>query len=519
MTRQGEEDGLSLMYGRRDDDRSSIRQQAQGAKPPLSRRRSGSIKLTPAAGNKENVFMDLIRYRREEGIEAVSRHFQGVETHLGSSIYPEEDIKDACNVLHDNDILSLRELTDANDALQDIDQNQARHIANIIWSWYTGGWDIRNEFSQVRADNIREASGRDGPSRKHDVSQSITDSDDLSDHDKKRKRDRSRSRRLSKRDEARAIKRLGRSFRGEELSDEDDEDAQGNISKVQDLLKKNSLSLIKTDYLPEASHIVKLSESAKKARKHPVSNRRMHVSSHPLDDKRWIPSYVGSGLSLVEKKKAIKSREESDKESVGRLIQQFLSYTMAYVATGIITPEAALQATAIVVEMANTHGRETAYQYARRLPEMLRHDILSNKEVDVSEFMATKQDSIEKKSEKEAEKKYQAKEKDKKPKGKGGGKAACHHHPQPPMKGSVYRLSPGENNRPPPISNPNIDRRQDQRHVCLYHDPRVNAVCKDKTCQREHIDTTKPQGAQRFDKIKSIADRNKKKKNGPDGPS
>ena len=49
--------------------------------------------------------MDLIRYRREEGIEAVSRHFQGVETHLGSSIYPEEDIKDAYNVLHVTGIL------------------------------------------------------------------------------------------------------------------------------------------------------------------------------------------------------------------------------------------------------------------------------------------------------------------------------------------------------------------------------------------------------------------------------
>ena len=240
----------------------------------------------------------------------------------------------------------------------------------------------------------------------------------------------------------------------------------------------------------------------------------MHVSSHPLDDKRWIPAYVGTGLSSVEKKKAIKSREESDKESVGRLIQQFLSYTMAYVATGIITPEAALQATAIVVEMANTHGRETAYQYARRLPEILRHDILSNKEVDVSEFLATKQDSIEKKSEKEAEKKYQAKEKDKKikDKGKGGGKAACHHHPW--AKGNTYRSSPGDN-KPPPPTPTNIDRKQDQRHVCLYHDPRVNAVCKDKSCQREHIDTTKPHGAQRFDKIKAIADKNKKKKDGP----
>ena len=51
--------------------------------------------------------------------------------------------------------------------------------------------------------------------------------------------------------------------------------------------------------------------------------------------------------------------------------------------------------------------------------------------------------------------------------------------------------------------------KKDQSHICLDHDPRNNKFCKDRNCDRQHINTRIPKDAERFDKVKNIADSKK----------
>ena len=245
-----------------------------------------------------------------------------------------------------------------------------------------------------------------------------------------------------------------------------------------------------------------------------------------MDDKKWYPTYIGQRLSTAAKKDMITEREKKSEGPTGELIQSAVTYFMAHVVADVIPAEAALQATAIIVELATEHSRDKAYHYSKTLVEHLKHEIQSNVEMDVASFITERQDKILSEAERNSSQ-YR--------KGKGKSKGKYEEYPRGPKE--WYRRTAIENADragylPRPAGkyhyknsqdlvyrhyslgkgNAYVDRRADQAHICLNHDPRDGKFCKDKNCRRQHIDTKIPKDAERFDKVKSIADTNWKEK-------
>ena len=437
----------------------------------------------------------LLSYRPSNNHD-VGVHFAIVNELLLGSIMDSNDIDKVVRTCIELNIKCLMDMTKKTDAIESY--NGPTDIKNFLWDISSAAWNLRKrvvDLSHMDENGLSLVPGF---------------------QQKKRSVSRSRSRRrgaLDKKD----IEKMAKAMRGEQISDDEDKDSK-HITDLQSIISRRNLEFVNTRYLPEAKEVVKLSEAASKAKYHPETQRKMYISPHPLDDKRWYPAYVGQSLSTTQRKLAIKKREESEKGPSTELIQLTMGFWMAHVVADVIPVEAALQTTAITVEMATEYGRDKTYHYLRRMVEYLKHEIQSNEVVDIARFICKKQDSILVEAERNQEIQRI----------KGGGKGKypypqqpkvddnCHHRRKEEYPKPRYPRNPSRSRGREPIRRDQEKRRkeEDDKHICFRHDPRNNRTCTDRACKRQHINTNIPKNAERYDRVKKLASENYRRKNG-----
>ncbi len=56
-----------------------------------------------------------------------------------------------------------------------------------------------------------------------------------------------------------------------------------------------------------------------------------------------------------------------------------------------------------------------------------------------------------------------------------------------------------------------------RNYVCLVHDPANNLKCRSRDCQKQHLDTTRPELTERFAKATAAADAAKERQESGSG--
>jgi len=499
----------------RSGDRSPKKYQRGDDKGRRARSRSTRPKRLSKPTSTGGVANKILSFRAKDKSQSdIVHHFELINSECLSSIIKEDEMMDVVRSLGELGIHSAMDAMTKRTAIEDFDG--PRDIGHFMIDISEASWNLRKKIVNDSHEDDKGLSWVPGFSKRAESPVSKRRGKARRRHSSSISAKRSRSRRKNS-----DIVRMAKVMKGEALSD-DEEEKRRNITALQSVLSKRKLEFIHSNYLPEASEVVKLSEAASKARKHSETGRRLYISPYPLDDKRWYPTYIGQRLSTAERKEMITDREKRVSGPTGELIQSTMSYFMAHVVADVIPAEAALQATAIVIELATEYSRDKAYHYSKRLTEYIKHEIQSNVEMDVASFITERQDKILSQAERNSNQ-YR--------KGKGNGKGKYDGKDYPKggrgqesyerrkYQGQGYqggdrgqggyqgedRSQGGERTQRPPTN------KKDESHICLDHDPRNGKFCKNRNCDKQHINTRKPQDAEKFDKARNIDDNWKEK--------
>ena len=202
---------------------------------------------------------------------------------------------------------------------------------------------------------------------------------------------------------------------------------------------------------------------------------------------RWIPQHVGSELPSADQKKLVAEREKSASLSLAQLLEQSAAFWLTHGVAKRVHLVSVFKHILLLIKMASQGNTGIAVQYERMLIQHVRN---IKGDVNINCLIAEKQTPVETAVNIHFSRLAKPKE--------------APSIQRQTSQWSGPRAKPNEadrRDRPAGATRPQTDGK---RAVCFYHNPREGKSCKygDK-CKLEHLDTTKHEQKQKFEKMRA----------------
>ena len=248
--------------------------------------------------------------------------------------------------------------------------------------------------------------------------------------------------------------------------------------------------------LPETTVIRKLYRQIK-------GHKATYVASKPFE--HWVRAHVGSGMPVKERRAVVQRYERECTREMSKLSESVQCFWLAHAVVQKCIPPSAVQAhLAVLARLRSEYDLEFVVQYERYLHADILEASSCGKDIDFMAVLGSLQlhiiqrlgvhrvrrlESRGSSSGQHASSQFSLP--DSRSGGKGGGKGSKNREAQP---AATMGKGTSSQRRPP---------------LCLAHDLAKGKSCPDASngkCRMEHVDTRKPEEAQRYHAVERIVD-------------
>ncbi|MCP3913922.1 MAG: hypothetical protein GY711_00020, partial [bacterium] len=256
-------------------------------------------------------------------------------------------------------------------------------------------------------------------------------------------------------------------------------------------LSRAHAAWVPVDWLPpDPCRVAQLKSQARERRRTRPETPSLAASTVEA----WPPGWVGARLSFSERKTVLASRQ-SNVETLAPFLGNVLTFLMSHVVIGELPVDAALAHLGVLIRIADELTVARSVEYFNRLHSALLAEIRGGQVFDLAERLSVIDEGVFNRMLVE------------KPRHRS-------RSPPRPPKSRVSRAAPAEKgvDRNPvghgaPLAS-GKGARKGRIPLCLDHDVAAGRRCPlGAACDKEHVDTSDPSGAERFAKAKLALDR------------